>query len=163
MKIKTTSEPVDVQSSNPRTLYWSRSNATGEMEKELSILVVDDEEVDRMNVCRELNKIDLNATLTEASDGIEALAKVEKNNFDCVLLDYDLPDLDGLTLIKKMQQMEVDAPLIVVTGQGNEEVAVELMKAGATDYLIKSKISADNLKQILHNSIRIYKAEQKAE
>ena len=163
MILKRTSKLVDLQNCAPTTSYWSRSITTGKMEKELSILIVDDEEVDRMNVCRELNKINLNARVTEASDGIEALAEVERNNFDCVLLDYDLPDLDGLTLIKKMQQMEVDAPLIVVTGQGNEEVAVELMKAGATDYLIKSKISADNLQQILHNSIRIYKAKQKAE
>ena len=166
MTIKTTSDPVELQGAYSSTTYWSRSNIAEmvfSMEKKLSILIVDDEEVDRMTVCRELNKIDLKATVTEASNGIQALARLEKNDFDCILLDYDLPDLDGLTLIEKMQEMEVDAPLIVITGQGNEEVAVELMKAGATDYLIKSKISADNLQQILNNSIRIYKAEQKAE
>jgi len=141
----------------------NRSEITGEIKQQLSILIVDDEEVDRMNIRRELKKIPSRSRVVEATNGTEALAALENNNFDCILLDYDLPDFNGLNLIEKINQIDINAPLVVITGQGNEEVAVKLMKAGATDYLIKSKISADNLQQIINNSIRIYKAEQKAE
>jgi two-component system, NtrC family, response regulator AtoC len=56
---------------------------------------------------------------------------------DVVLLDYRLPDLDGLECLRKIRQRYPDVPVIVITGAGSEEVAVEAMKLGATDYLVK--------------------------
>jgi len=56
---------------------------------------------------------------------------------DCVLLDYRLPDGDGLDCLRKIRQRHPDVPVIIITGAGSEEIAVEAMKLGATDYVVK--------------------------
>jgi len=69
-----------------------------------------------------------------ARDGLEQLAR---NEVDCVLLDYRLPDADGLECLRMIRQRHPDLPVVVITGAGSEEVAVEAMKLGASDYLVK--------------------------
>ena len=69
-----------------------------------------------------------------ARDGLQHLAE---HAVDCVLLDYRLPDADGLETLRKMRRGHPDVPVIVITGAGSEEVAVEAMKLGASDYLVK--------------------------
>lgn len=132
------------------------------MQDQLNILVVDDDEVDRMAVRRALAKADLQLEVTEAVDCAEATTALEQD-FDCVFLDYRLPDQDGLTFIKTLRQTGDKTPVIVLTGQGDEQIAVEMMKAGATDYLTKSKISTETLVRVLLNAIRVYRAELEAE
>ncbi len=136
------------------------------MEETLRILVVDDDEVDRMAVRRSLNAAGLKIDLTEAWDYTSAIATLQAakdNPFDCIFLDYRLPDQDGLILVKDLRRDGSRTPLVVLTGQGDERIAVELMKAGATDYLPKSKVSAEALLQIVRNVIRINRAELEAE
>jgi CheY-like chemotaxis protein len=87
------------------------------MEATLKILVVDDDEVDRMTVRRALKKAGLLAELTEAEDGAEAIAHLQGHSFDTVLLDYRLPDWDGLSIIKQIHNLNIKVPLIVFTGQ----------------------------------------------
>ena len=150
-------------------------------EKQFSILLVDDDEVDRLTVKRALKKAGFPALLTEAQNGQEAIAKIKVrrsnlvdvpetncsspiveptiNNFDLILLDYRLPDIDGLHLIAEIKALNLDLPLIVLTGQGDEEIAVEIMKAGAADYLSKAKIEPNNLAKAITNAIRIHQAE----
>jgi signal transduction histidine kinase len=130
------------------------------METALNLLIVDDDEVDRMAVRRALKSADVQAILTEACDAAEALATLQRAPFDCVFLDYRLPDQDGLALVQAIRAAGIQAPLIVLTGQGDEQIAVDLMKAGANDYLSKSKISPGRLAQMLRNALRLYQAEQ---
>ncbi len=129
------------------------------MEETLKILVVDDDEVDRMGVRRALKAAGVNVELFEAEDCNGAIAALRNTSFDCVFLDYRLPDQDGLTLINEIRSHGVKVPLVVLTGQGDEQIAVELMKAGATDYLSKSRVSPETLAQVLRNAMRVYKAE----
>ncbi|WP_019503751.1 hybrid sensor histidine kinase/response regulator [Pleurocapsa sp. PCC 7319] len=151
-------------------------------EEQFSILLVDDDEVDRLTVKRALKKAGLRALLIEAKKGAEAITKLQPsgNNlvpvpdtnyssqtvdstnhiFDLILLDYRLPDIDGLHLIAKIKELNLDLPLIVLTGQGDEELAVEIMKAGAADYLSKAKIEPKSLAKAIENAIRIHRAEQ---
>jgi C4-dicarboxylate-specific signal transduction histidine kinase len=76
--------------------------------------------------------------LTEGvSTGGEALAWLERNSAKLVLLDYILPDLLGCELMDQMSARGFDVPFIVATGHGNETVAVDMMKRGARDYLVK--------------------------
>jgi len=132
------------------------------MEETLKILVVDDDELDRMAVRRALTKAGVQMELSEVSDGYVALSTLKNTKYDCVFLDYRLPDQDALTLIHKLNSWEIKVPLVILTGQGDEDIAVELMKAGATDYLSKSKVSPDMLASVLRNAIRVHRAEMQA-
>ncbi len=133
------------------------------MEDTFKILLVDDDEVDRMAVRRALETAGVEIALSEAMDCNSAIAELKNTAFDCIFLDYRLPDRDGLSLIKDLRQEKVRIPVIVLTGQGDEQIAVDLMKAGATDYLPKSKVSPDRLSRILRNAVRLYRLEQEAE
>lgn len=139
------------------------------MKVPLRVLIIDDDEVDRMAVRRALRVTGSILDFTEAVDAKSAIAILEsvglksKVAFDCIFLDYRLPDQDGLAVLKTLREMGIRLPLVVLTGQGDEQIAVEVMKAGATDYLPKSCISTDRLSQTLHNAMRIHKAEIQAE
>jgi len=129
------------------------------MEDALKILVVDDDEVDRMAVRRALKAAGMTMQLVEAETCAMAIEALARQSFDCVFVDYRLPDRDGLALIQDLRITGQKIPLIVLTGQGDEQLAVEMMKAGASDYLPKSRISPEELARILRNAIRIYQAE----
>lgn len=129
----------------------------------LKILVVDDDVVDRLSICRALTKAGLEPEVSEAKTCSDAIALTTAVSFDCVFLDYCLPDGDGLTLVQNLRRMGVNTPLIVLTGQGDEQIAVDLMKAGATDYLTKSRISPERLLQVVQSAVRVYQAEREAE
>ncbi len=135
------------------------------MEEIIKILLVEDDEVDRMAVHRALKASGTRAEITAAVDCESAIATLYQRNFDgfdCVLLDYRLPDGDGLGLVQEIRGTGSKVPLIVLTGQGDEQTAVELMKAGASDYLAKSKLSSETLTRSVRNAVRIYRAEKEA-
>jgi signal transduction histidine kinase len=132
------------------------------MENSLKILIVDDDAVDRMAIERSLHKTDLQFELREAENSESAVHILESVAFDCVFLDYWLPDQDGLHLIKTLKRMGITVPLVVLTGQGDEQIAVDIMKAGASDYLSKSRISPERLARILRNVVRLHRAELSA-
>lgn len=130
------------------------------MEETVKILVVDDDEVDRIAVRRALRAAGVNVELSETDSCAGAIAALQQQNFDCVFLDYRLPDGDGLSLVQQVRALKITVPLVVLTGQGDEQIAVQVMKAGASDYLSKAKISPEILSQITRHAIRIYKAEK---
>lgn len=131
------------------------------MGKALDILLVDDDAVDRMAICRALARADLAVQVTEVNNAEEAIARLSSSSYDCVFLDYRLPEQDGLSLIRQWRAEGVTIPLVVLTGQGDEQIAVDLMKAGASDYLIKTRVSPDRLALLLRNAMRVYEAERR--
>jgi signal transduction histidine kinase len=133
------------------------------MEETLNILIIDDDEVDRMAVIRALKTASVGIKFSEASDYSEAIEILENNKFDCIFVDYLLPGKDGLAVVKEIRASGSKVPLIVLTGQGDEQTAVDLMKAGASDYITKSRITSDLLSATLRNVIRIYEAESQIE
>ena len=132
------------------------------MAESLRILIVDDDEIDRAAVKRALIKSGISIVITEAATCDEAIDLLKTNTFNCTFLDYGLPDRNGLALVQAARELDIQHPLVVLTGQGDEQIAVELMKAGATDYLPKSQLSPTNLAQILRNAIRLDRAERQA-
>lgn len=133
------------------------------MEVPVNILIVDDDAVDRMAVQRALRSANVEVLVSEAQDYESAIAALKTASFDCVFADYRLPDKDGLMLVQDLRQQGVKIPIVMLTGQGDEQLAVELMKAGATDYLSKSKLSSEILARTLRNALRIHQAEMEAD
>lgn len=131
------------------------------------LLVIDDDDIDREFLQRLLTDSDEKFQITEAASGSEGMAMLEKNVFHCVFLDYLLPDMDGLTFIRKAKERwgEASFPILMLTGEGSEEVAVEAMKLGVTDYLVKNRANLKNsLAGALHNATeRWLLKKQKAE
>jgi signal transduction histidine kinase len=133
------------------------------MAEQLKILIVDDDDVDRMAVGRALAKTSLAINLTECPDAESAIHTLQATDYDCVFLDYRLPGKDGLALVKGIREQGIKVPLIVLTGQGSEQTAVDLMKAGASDYLSKSRLSAETLERLIRSALRVYQAELRVE
>lgn len=127
----------------------------------LKLLLVDDDEVDRMAICRALSRSSMSVDVTEVTHAQQAIDYLRQWDYDCVFLDYRLPEQDGLSLIQQLRSEGVVIPLVVLTGQGDEQIAVDLMKAGASDYLVKTRVSPDRLSLLLRNALRVYAAEQR--
>jgi signal transduction histidine kinase len=115
----------------------------------MHILLVDDDEVDRLAIRRALRAAGMDAHVKDAVTVAEALAVLASDTFDCVLLDYNLPGGDGLQVIRTMRENGVRTAVVALTGHGDEQTAVELMKAGAADYVSKRTLSPDRLLQSL--------------
>ncbi len=132
------------------------------MEETVKILVVDDDEVDRMAVRRALKVAGVQMELLEVGDCAGAIATLQQQSVDCIFLDYRLPDGDGLSLVQEVRSLGITVPVVVLTGQGDEKIAVQLMKAGACDYLSKANLSPETLYQTLRQTIRVHRAEIEA-
>jgi two-component system, sensor histidine kinase and response regulator len=133
------------------------------MDNNFNILIVDDDQVDRMAVRRALKASNIKMQLSEAENYASAVTTLKSQSFDCIFVDYLLPDKNGLALVRDLRQNGLTAPLVILTGQSDTQIAVDLMKAGATDYLPKSKISPEVLEQVLRSVVRIHQAEMEAE
>jgi len=100
-----------------------------------SILIIDDEKAIRKTLTEILGfegyKID------EAADGEEGLSKFRTKNYDLVLCDIKMPKLDGIEFLEKAKEINPEVPIIIISGHGNIETAVEAVKKGAYDYISK--------------------------
>ncbi|OGT38707.1 MAG: hypothetical protein A3F11_03710 [Gammaproteobacteria bacterium RIFCSPHIGHO2_12_FULL_37_14] len=122
----------------------------------VKLLIVDDEVVDRAYYQRMLRQsANLPYQATEAINGKEAIDYLQNHEVDCILLDYQLPDMNGLDLLKKIKEISGKfVPVIMLTGRGDEQVAVSAIKNGAEDYFIKNKIEPNQLMKAILNAIR---------
>jgi signal transduction histidine kinase/DNA-binding response OmpR family regulator len=130
------------------------------MNEPLRILLVDDDDVDRMAFRRALGASGLVHELREALGAAAAVAQLTQEPCDCVVTDLGLPRVDGRELIQLLRSEGIDTPVIVLTGQGDEKTAVELMKAGAADYIGKSQLTPDLIAKSVNVAVRVHRAEQ---
>lgn len=100
-----------------------------------NILIVDDEPSNRNILSQELSHKGYSVLV--ASDGREALRKVEACRPDLIILDYMMPDLSGLEVLKELRKRENDTPVVMITAYGTMERAVEAMKEGAYDFITR--------------------------
>jgi signal transduction histidine kinase len=121
------------------------------------ILLIDDNEQDRQLYRRFLGKQlgHERVELTEATTGAEAVTQFVAVQPDCVLLDYNLPDTDGLDLLIKLKELAPPNGLCVVmiTGGGNEALAVRALNTGALDYLVKQQFDPELLGKTVRHAI----------
>jgi two-component system response regulator FlrC len=99
------------------------------------ILVVDDDYQMRTALKEAITRVGFQAVL--AGDGQEALQKLSQSSFSLVVTDMKMPKLDGLSLLKEIRRKIGHIPILVITGFGTIQDAVEVMREGASDYLIK--------------------------
>jgi len=130
------------------------------MEAGAEVLIVDDDEVDRMALQRTLQAIDPTLQIAEAEDGASALAQLQQHPFACALIDYRLPDIDGIALLQQLQQQQITTPVVMLTGHGDELLAVAALQAGAVDYLPKLALNRQRLWRSLHLVDRLRQSDQ---
>lgn len=120
------------------------------------IAIIDDNPEDIFTIRRMLLKTnnEHEYLFFEFTNPEEALQELSKNIMDCILLDYNFPEMNGLEFIQKFRNKQnIDTPIILLTGQGNEKIAVESFKNGAFDYIVKSEISGQLLKKSIVKGI----------
>jgi DNA-binding NtrC family response regulator len=104
----------------------------------IHILYVDDYPLDRELVRDALEREHGGFQLTEAASRQEFEERLAEGDYDLILSDFNILGFEGLQVIDSIQARDPRLPVVIVTGTGSEEVAVEAMKRGATDYVIKS-------------------------
>lgn len=118
------------------------------------ILVVDDSALVRKLLCDTLERN--NYIVDSAANGAECLEYLARNVYDLVLLDYHMPDLDGLQVLEEIVNKKYNIPVIMLTGEGSEEVSVRAMKLGALDYVNKDIGYIEIIPDIVRDNIYIY-------
>jgi DNA-binding NtrC family response regulator len=99
------------------------------------LLIIDDEKSIRKTL-KEILEYE-KYQVDEAADGIEGLALIQKNKYDIVLCDIKMPKMDGIEVLEKIMELTVDTPVVMISGHGNIETAVEAVKKGAFDFIAK--------------------------
>lgn len=125
-------------------------------QQQRTLLIVDDSPEDRELYRRYLLRDrEYSYNILEAGLGQKGLELWQQHQPDAVLLDYRLPDLDGLEFLAQLQPstQQPCLPVIVVTGQGNEAIAVKAIKAGAQDYIVKEQITPEGLQIAVNGAI----------
>ncbi|MDP8568898.1 two-component system response regulator [Methylophilus aquaticus] len=123
----------------------------------MRLLLVDDDELDRMAVVRVLKNPNLVKDIVHASTAVKALKLYEESTFDIVLLDYRLPDMECLDVLNQLtQHTEKHAAVVILTGmEDNEAIERNCIFAGAQDFLLKKELSERHLtKALVHAQAR---------
>jgi DNA-binding NtrC family response regulator len=121
-------------------------------EQLLNVLIVDDEPTYRIVLTQTLKGC---GHATEACEtGDDAISLLQKNKYDVVLLDYKMPGTSGINVLQWMYGMKMDVPVILITGYGSEEIALEAWKWGAKDYFIKGKSDMSQLPELV---LKVYR------
>ncbi|WP_135663062.1 response regulator [Halorhabdus rudnickae] len=131
----------------------------------VSVLCVDDDSdlvaLTAANLRRDTDSFEV----TTATDPRRALEEVSTSAVDCIVSDYDMPDMDGLEFLEAVREGHPDLPFILFTGKGSEEVASEAIARGVTDYLQKGtgEDCYDLLVNRVTNAVEKYRAGKRAE
>ena len=112
------------------------------------ILIVEDEASIRRVLVKILSEEDKSHEIYEAEDGLIALNKIKKENFDLILCDIKMPKMDGIEVLEFTKKIKPEIPIVMISGHGDLDTAVDSMKKGAYDYISNPPDFANNLKPI---------------
>jgi signal transduction histidine kinase len=123
----------------------------------IRLLIIDDDRVDRQIYLRFLRADEKNLyVITEAESAEDGCRLIRDEIYDCILLDYRLPEADGLAMyqmVSSNQRGPCIAPVIMMTGQGNESLAVAAMKCGIADYLPKEGLTPKAMQRAITHAV----------
>jgi len=131
------------------------------LDSQLHILLVEDDPDDVALVEMNLRRSGMNFLLHHVKRREDFIRALQTLRYDVILCDFTLPGLNGLDALETAQQLAVGTPCLIVTGSINEETAVECMKAGASDYVLKTHIA--RLPQAILGTLQRHKAERERE
>jgi len=117
---------------------------------EIRLLMVDDEEEFLMSSAQALNRRGFEVDV--ALNGVTALEMIESSDYDVVILDVKMPDIDGIEVLRKIRQTQPYLPVILLTGHGSLEDAFQTSKDGVADYLSKP-IEIDELTRVVRETV----------
>ncbi len=144
----------------------------GLIEQDIHILIAEDDE-DDLFLFRELiyewknwdyytrRNDQATVTVDSALTREDIIQKLSESHYDLLFLDYHLGEWNGLDILKEIREKEYTLPVIMLTGKGDQEIAVQAMKAGATDYLDKSALTPETLFKSIRHAINFFREEQK--
>jgi len=109
------------------------------MGMDLNVLIIDDSEDDAVLIMRELTRT-YNAIYVRVKNAAELSAALERCKWDIIICDYIIPGFSAFAALDMLKKENIDLPFIVVSGKVSEEITIEVMKAGASDYILKDKL-----------------------
>ncbi len=127
----------------------------------LRVLIVDDDAVDRLAVRRILERKQIAHTIEERGYLVDGLKAVEEGKFDVALVDHNLPDGDAFGFLRSLDERALHGPpVVVMTGAEQEELGLELLAAGAQDYLLKGDINRSSLERALRYAVERHRIQR---
>jgi two-component system, chemotaxis family, chemotaxis protein CheY len=102
----------------------------------MKILLVDDSKTMR-NIQKKILETIGGIEFTEASDGVEALSQLGKGPFNVIIIDWNMPNMDGITLVSRIRTSDKKTPLIMVTTEAEKNRIIDALKAGVNNYVVK--------------------------
>ena len=120
-----------------------------------SVLVVDDSDAEREIVALTLGAAFPEIQVRMAAHPAIAREMCGQEGFDCVILDYNMPQTDGVTLAGELKASSTYLPIILMTSVGDEMLAAEALRSGISDYIPKSRITAESIRRIVDRSIHV--------
>ena len=98
--------------------------------------------------------------IDSASNGQEGLSKLRLQSYDLILCDYRLPGMSGVDVLQQLKVEGRDVPVVIVTAAGSERVAVEAMKVGAYDYVVKDALYEELLPSVIERTLERHREKQ---
>jgi PAS domain S-box-containing protein len=129
------------------------------------VLLVDDDPAVGELTATYLTRLCESLSTTVETTPAQALDRLAFESFDCIVSDYEMPEMDGLTFLENVREIAPDVPFVLFTGKGNEEIASKAISAGATDYLQK-ETGTDQYEVLanrIENAVAQHRAEHEAE
>jgi len=111
------------------------------MSEEFRVLVAEDSEDDALLILRELQRVGYETTHQRVDTPEKLIAALDSQEWDAIIADYFMPQFSGLAALQIYTARDLDIPFIVVSGKAGEETAVEVMRAGAHDYILKDNLT----------------------
>ena len=101
-----------------------------------------------------LNRLNSDIDLDWASSAKEGLEKLKRKRYDCVVVDYQMPKMNGLEMMERINRHKREVPFILFTGEGDEEVAARAIELGADDY-IEKEFGTDHFERLMEKILEV--------